>query len=183
MEKILVLANDMTHNGMNVGPFTRLRIEAGLRYALEYGHGILFIAGRSPRHLDQSQSMAALMAQELAGMKYGHQIQCCTHEGASEFRTVGEIDAALSAYGEELTAIVSDRVHLRRVKLILIKRHGREVADRIKLVPTSTRSMSIKARLLEPLKCLYMRLAPVEDARLWHTLNRILLRWGINVSY
>lgn len=174
----LVLACDLTPDGAALGPQTILRLERGLRHANETGDRLVVAATYSPRHPNQSEPMAELMATWL--MERGCENVCVLR--APTFRTKGELAVFLSL--PAASVIISDPVHLARTRALIERVHGPEVAERLEYVPTEAPAMSRWGQRLEPMKLWYVRHVPLSiDDAVWRTVTWVTVRLRINLSY
>jgi len=174
----LVLACDLTPDGTALGPQTILRLERGLRHAQSTGDRLVVAASYSPRHPQQPEPMAEMMATWL--MERGYENVCVLR--APTFRTKGELAVFLSF--PAAAVIISDPVHLTRTRALIERTHGRRVAERLEYIATDAPAMSRWGRRLEPVKLWYVRHIPlgIDDA-VWRTVTWVTVRLKINLSY
>lgn len=147
MSYALVLACDLTPDGLELGPKTILRLRRGLAHALDTGDRLVVAASMSPRHPDQPKPMAEMMAEWL----YTEGLQDVSVLRAPIFNTRGELRAFFTLSDAEV--IISAPWHLRRTKLLVWQEWGRKQMRSLQYIPVPEHRMSAKERfLLEPLK-------------------------------
>lgn len=177
MEYALVLACDLTPDGQALGPATLARLQRGLTYARETGVRLVVAGSWSPRHPQQSKPMAEMMADWLVVQG---QIDVCVLR-ARVFNTRGELSVACQL--TSLQAIISDPLHLKRVKIILQRLKGCDYAESLEYVPTPETSMTDRGQSLELAKCAFVRYCPfwLQDVTIFLLHHTPLRR--INLSY
>ncbi|PIR95454.1 hypothetical protein COT93_02280 [Candidatus Falkowbacteria bacterium CG10_big_fil_rev_8_21_14_0_10_37_18] len=169
----LILACDLTPDGTNLGPKTIARLERGLQHAQETGEQLVVAASWSPRHPQQSVTMAEMMALWLQEHSYTDTVV----RNATRFNTRGELEAS-----HDVSSIISDPLHLRRVRIMVRKMYGRQKARDINYIPTDESGMTTKGRFLEPFKCGFLYFPLWFQDGVIYLLHHTPLR-RINLSY
>ncbi|OGG88773.1 hypothetical protein A2592_03115 [Candidatus Kaiserbacteria bacterium RIFOXYD1_FULL_42_15] len=169
----LILACDLTPDGTNLGQKTIARLERGLRHAQETGERLIVAASWSPRHPQQPSAMAEMMASWLKEHGYTDTVV----RQATRFNTRGELDVV-----PDVDSIISDPLHLKRVRIMIRQMYGRRKARDVNYVPTTETSMTAKGRLLEPFKCAFLYMPLWFQDGVIYLLHHSPLR-RINLSY
>ncbi|MFN3188099.1 MAG: YdcF family protein [Candidatus Paceibacteria bacterium] len=169
----LILACDLTPDGTKLGPKTIARLERALQHVQETGERLVVAASWSPRHPQQSVSMAKMMAAWLQERGYAETVV----REATRFNTRGELEVS-----PDVSSIISDPLHLRRARIMVRRMYGCQKALDIKYVATEATTMTTKGRLLEPLKCAFLYTPLWFQDGVTYLLHRTLLR-RINLSY
>ena len=169
----LILACDLTPDGTRLGPKSIARLERGLLHAQETGEQLVVAGSWSPRHPQQPVAMAEMMADWLRGRGYADTVV----RHATRFNTRGELDVVPDA-----DSVISDSLHLKRVRIMIRQMYGRRKARDVNYVPTTETSMTTKGRMLEPLKCAFLFTPLWFQDGVIYLLHRTPLR-RINLSY
>lgn len=177
MQYVLVLACDLTSDGQTLGPMTIVRLERALRYVQGTDTCLVVAASWSPRHPKQPVPMAEMMAVWLRARGW-HKIRVAQ---AKVFNTRGELNAAWQL--GPLSSIISDPLHLARVRILVERLRGKAYAEELEYVATDAMAITRRGQSLEMIKRAFVRYCPfwLQDAVIWlqhHTLLRHL-----NLSY
>lgn len=188
MRYALVLAQDLSADGTQLGPRTIMRLEAALKYCEENDARPVVAAGVSPNHPQQRRSMREMMWEWF--IEHGRSDVFVTSDPPM-FNTLGELMALYNDHSEWFSngtlSIVSAPWHLRRVKLLIRILNSRNENLTFTPVKVEGNKMSPWDVLLEPLKLAYwwsMRFrSHKEIVSKWKKRKKSTLKIGINTSY
>lgn len=153
----LVLACDLTPDGLGLGPNTILRLERGVAHHRETSEPLLVAASWSPRHPNQPNLMGHMMNEWF----FANGCSSVVTLLAKVFNTRGELLATNELSISKLT-IISDELHLQRTKILVERMQRKGMLQSMVVVYKSTdkSAMTAKGAKLEPLKRFFIRRAP-----------------------
>lgn len=172
----LILACDLTPDGLSLGPRSVTRSRCGSEYAASIGASICVAATFSPDHPGQQLPMSTLMKDELAS--YTSQ-QVYDLQGEGEFNTRGEARKFID-FAQKMKvplgrlSVSSAWWHIKRVPLIFEQEFGREVSDIIHFQPTAE-DFPFSQRWREWMKTVHLRV-PILRTPMEKTAKRLGIR-------
>lgn len=149
----LVLGRDLREEGSCLGPVTVERLAYARMHANEVKTTLVVVSIPCPYYPEQKETMGQMMNHCLRRKGYSTKLLA-----SEEFSTAGELRAFLDFVLAQPVGpiyVVSAPGHERRVRLIVCRLYGKNVAKRIRFVPVTTEQWSWTERfILEPQKCL-----------------------------
>lgn len=144
---VLILGGDLLDE-VTLGPMTENRVRKGIALARDMKAHLYVAAGFYPEYKDGTYSMGALMARAITSA--GLEVSLIGPD--TDFNTRGELRVFMSAVPTDVQkVVVSASWHLPRVRKIIAKEWGKEIARSFDYVGSDD-PFTIRLAVLEALK-------------------------------